>query len=260
MQTDDQDAAFIAGADATPVPDAPASGTPDPAAEKAAETAAQPEGDQPEAGKEGEGEEKPKQTPWFQKRIDELTRLRYEEKRRADAYEAELARFRQPASGESQQPGEQPNQPARDPVEVAKEQLLQEQAVQSFNDRCNGIYEQGTKDFPDFEQTLTNFRYLGGLPPALVQAAAEAGDAHKILYGLGKNPDEAARILSLPPAAMGAALAKMAAAPAAAKPVSAAPPPIKPIAGQGRVETDPDKMPIDQWMKWHDDQQAKRAR
>ena len=69
---------------------------------------------EPEAPKEAEGEkpaaeepEKPKQTPWFQRRIDELTRERFDAQQRAERFEAELAAYRvnQPVSSQRPEAG-----------------------------------------------------------------------------------------------------------------------------------------------------------
>ena len=96
-----------------------------------------------------------------------------------------------------------------------------------FDRSANDIYEKGVKEYPDFEQSLSNFKMLGGLQPAVVEAAMETGEAAKVLYELGKNPDEAARIMALPPTKMAVAVAKIAVKPSSAPAVSKAPPPIK---------------------------------
>lgn len=192
--------------------------------------------------------EKPKQTPWFQRRIDDLTREKWEERRRADALEAALKAIPRPEQPE----GEPKPVPALTPTDVER-RAAEIAATNEFNRRSNEIYDAGTKDFPDFDQSLKTFQMLGGLPPALIEAAQEAGDAHKILHQLGKNPDEAARILSLPPVRMAAAVAKLASAPAPApRPISSAPAPIKPITGQGTADKDPEKMTMAEWVAWHD--------
>jgi hypothetical protein len=262
---DDADAAFIAGADAAPVV-VEKSTNPEPDPEPAKEAEAVAEGDkpaEPEGEKtEPEPDEKPKQTPWFQKRIDDLTREKYEARREAEALREYVSRLsqQQPAPQEGEQPRAQ--QPVGDPVEIAKQQIRQEQAVAEFNRTCNDIYDVGTKEFSDFGKAIDNFRMLGGLPPALIEAAVEAGDPHKVLYQLGNNPDEAARVLALPPARMGAALAKIVAkAPAPTpKAVSAAPAPIKPVAGAGGRDDGSlrDDLPMAEWIKRHDALQAGR--
>ena len=72
-------------------------------------------------------------------------------------------------------------------------------------------------------------------------------DSHKILYQLGKNPDNAERILAMPPMQMGIELAKLTTAAPAQKPVSKAPPPLSPVGGAATVEPDFSKMSDDEW-------------
>jgi hypothetical protein len=77
-------------------------------------------------------------------------------------------------------------------------------------------------------------------------------DAHKVIYALGKNPEEASRILALSPVQQGRELERLAlkAGQPATKAVSKAPAPITPVDGSTTVEKDPSKMSTDEWMKW----------
>lgn len=252
---DDDEAAFLAGADATPAP-APEPEQPAPAAEPAPEAQTKAEATETPAEPETAPDEpeKPKQTPWFQKRIDELTRARWDAAREADQLRQEIAALRQPQADADGNPVPVP----ADPVEIARQMVEQ----QRFDDTCNSIYEKGAGEFTDFDQALANFRLLGGLPRPLIEAAQETDAPHAVLYDLGKNPEEAARILSLPPIRMAAAVAKLAAktiTPPAPK-VSKAPAPVVPVGGNGRAEKDPfsDDAPIDAWMKAHDEREAAR--
>jgi hypothetical protein len=252
---DDDEAAFLAGADATPAPETPAA-EPEKAAEAAPEAEEKPEATTApeEAEKTADDADKPKQTPWFQKRIDELTREKHDARREAERLAQEISALRQPQTdGDGN-----PVQPPADPVAIARQMVEQ----QRFDDACNQIYEKGAADFTDFDQALANFRLLGGLPSTLIEAARETDAPHAVLYDLGKNPEEAARILSLPPIRMAAAVAKMAAktvTPPAPK-VSKAPEPVKPLGGVGRAERDPmsDDAPMDVWIKAHDEREAAR--
>jgi hypothetical protein len=251
---DEDEAAFLAGADASAAPEAPA-----PEPEKAAEAPPEAEA-KPEATAEAETPEtppeeteKPKQTPWFQKRIDELTKARWDAAREAEQLRQEIAALRQPQTDTEGNPV-----PQQDPVKLA-EQIV---AQREFDNTCNVIYEKGAGEFADFDQALANFRLLGGLPRPLIEAAQETDAPHAVLYDLGKNPEEAARILSLPPIRMAAAVAKLAAktiTPPAPK-VSKAPAPVVPVSGNGRADKDPlsDDVDIDTWMKAHDKREAER--
>lgn len=137
---------------------------------------------------------------------------------------------------------------AGDPNAIDSEALNQRAAQMAseklFNDECDKIAVQGKKAFPDFNEALTElWSTLGQFHPALVEAAIEAGEPHKLLHFLGTNTDEAERIANLPAARQGVALAKIAQklnAPPPPKPVSKAPPPITPVSGATSppIETD----------------------
>ena len=189
---------------------------------------------------EPEPEPKPKDKPWFQKRIDEQTRKIYDGIRRNEALEAELSQFRKANPD-----------PARDADQEVQARAEKIVAQRQFDEKCNNVYSSGAEEFADFDEKLGQFRQLGGLPQQVLEAVAELPDAHKVLYSLGSNMEEAARIFSLSPMPMAVALAKLSAAPAKAKPVSNAPPPIKPVIGTPKAgEPDPDKMTTAQWVKW----------
>lgn len=249
LENDDAPQGVPQGEVAPPPASEPAS---DPGTEQNPSTEDQPSNPEPKA--EGEGE-KSKQTPWFTRRIDELTFHRREAERENERLKAELQRLSQPQDGQG---NPQPKPPmTQADIDRLVEQRAAERAQQAEFDRsCNAIYEQGSKAFPDFDASLGNFRLLGGLPPTLVEAAVETGEGAKVLYELGRNPDEAARILALTPARMAVAVAKIASRPPAPPPVSKAPSPIKPIAASGRVETDPNKMSAAEWMAWREKQVA----
>lgn len=202
---------------------------------EAPETATEQAPEQPE-----EEAPKPKHKPWFQERIDQLTREKHEERRRAEALEARLKQ-----SGDLT--------PEATPDSNLVEQKAQEIVRQrQFDEKCNAVYSSGATDFPDFDDKLANFRLLGGLPPTVLEAVTELPDAHKVLHALGSNMDEAARIFNLPPVPMAVALAKLSGAAPKAKPVSSAPPPIRPIDGTPTGSPDPDKMSVDEWVKWRE--------
>jgi hypothetical protein len=223
-----------------------------PEGEPASEEAAQPEvqetaTEQPEAAPEEP--EKPKHKPWFQARIDELTREKHDERRAREALEERLRKLEQL----------EPVDPSQPPIgeDVVERKAAEIVAKREFDQRCNDVYSSGAKDFPDFDEKLGNFRHLGGLPPQFLDAVTQLPDAHKVLHTLGSDLDQAAHIMNLPPVQMGLALAKLS-SPTAARPISNAPPPIKPIDGSPRGEKSPEDMSIDEWMEWREKQLAQR--
>lgn len=216
-----------------------------------AEEQAEPESDQPELPK------------WVQRRIDELTRKRHEAERRAQLAEERAARAN-PAPGDG---GEGAQAEAEQAIRQENPALTQEQvraeaqrivAEKQFTDDCNAAFDAGAAKFTDFGKTLQRFGNLGGLPQDFITDALSAGNAHLTLYHLGRNLDEADRVMSLPPRQRMAALARLSdklAAPPPPKPISRAPAPIEPVNGAGRpsaLNTDPDALSTAEWMRRRD--------
>ena len=212
------------------------------------ESQSNPPGTPPEADPEH------KETPaWVQRRIDQLTREKHEERRKREALEAQLTK---PAETSTDTP------PSQEQIEARAGQLAQAQLKQAkFDEACNTAYTKGKSEFQDFDDTLRTFGMLGGLTPEFLEVATDLPDGHKVLYALGKNPEEASRVLCLPPLKMAAELARMAdkLGKTAPKPVSGAPAPITPVDGTTRVEKDPEKMSMDDWMRWRNETVRKSA-
>lgn len=238
--------------------------TEEPKAEAKSEEPAAESKEQPAEGEaEPDKDDAPKVPGWATKRINEITRQRYESERRAQALEAELAQYRASSQQNAQLEGYQPPQQQQiDPYQLAETLAETKFQQANFDKTCNTIYDEGSKAFPDFDASLQTFGALGGLPPVLVEAAAETGHAHRVLYELGKNPDEAMRIMGLPPARMGAALAKIASKPAAAaapKPISKAPAPITPVDGAARTADGlSEELDMAEWVRRRTEQVEKR--
>jgi hypothetical protein len=182
----------------------------------------------------------------FEKRIARLAYQEREARKQAKALQERLDRLE----------GKSPALPRDQELEALAEQKAIELAqVKVYNDRANAIYKAGCEAFPDFAQKLDALKEVGNITVPFVEAVDETGDAEKILYYLGKNPDEAQRIMDLPAHRMGTALGKLAArlaAPPAPKPQSKAPAPIKPISGKARAEQTDEQMPIDEYMRRED--------
>lgn len=206
---------------------------PQPATEVAPNTGQEQQADTAE---QTETQEEPKRKPWFQQRIDELTREKHEARRQADALAGYLRQIQQGQQLPQQQDSTQPPPgyvPASEVARIAAQQLEAER----FDEACNAIADHGEATFKDFQTAVANFQSIGGPPPALLEAVTALGkeDGARVYYELGTNPDEAMRLARLSPARMAVEIAKMAAKPAVARPVSKVPPPIAPIAA-GRAE------------------------
>lgn len=205
-------------------------------------------------------EPEPKKTPWFQRRIDELTREKHEERRQREALEARLRAAAQP-----QQQQQQPNAPQGYVPEAEVQRLVRETAqAAEFNRACNEIYEAGTeKHGRDFDNAVQQINQVGD--PAKVASLLESitdlgkSEGAEVLLKLGKDPDEAARILDLPPRKQAIAIAKLALRPVAAIPVSRATPPITPVSTVSvRSDAEPDANDTKAWAAWFAKKRASR--
>lgn len=181
---------------------------------------------------EQQAEQTPKTPEWVERRFGEMTRARREAERKAEEATTQAETYRRLL--EATQRGEQvdPNQQPAVKAPVNDEERIQQaaqrlNAEQSFNARCNSVFESGKAELPGFEDAVKNLGMIG-ITNAFLADVVGLDDAHKVLHALGSDPDEAIRILSLPPLQQGRALERIAAkAPVKVnKPVSNAPEPI----------------------------------
>lgn len=224
-------------------------------------------------------EEKKKQ-PWFQRRIDQLTHEKWEERREKEALKAQnsalleqLAETRgnvrttvatQPVANDglpqAQLPSPTPTTKqgivlTEAELEARVDQRAEEKSrVSAFNKACNNIAEAGKTEFGDFDTSLRTFGMLGGIPAQMLQTLVELPDAHKILYALGKDPELAERVVKLPPMKMALEIARLEKdiQKPTTRPVSTAPKPITPLDAAARSQDDPEKMSTQEWIQWRE--------
>lgn len=194
-------------------------------------------------------EEKAKKEPWFQKRIGELTREKYEARRAAEEAQQQAEQYRQYVAQIQQ--GEQAQQPGVDVRTLAQQEATRMVAEQRFNESCNKVYAEGAKEFPDFDAAVRNLQMVG-VTRDFLELAATSDAGAKLIHHLGTDLDEAARITSLPPVQMARELTKLEYKlnQPQAKPVSKAPAPIKPIGSGGVADTGlRDDLSADEWLR-----------
>lgn len=209
---------------------------------------------------------KPSTVGWEQRRINALTRKLNEESRRRELAEQNTAQVveiaRRAVAGE-EQPQASPAGPTRDEFDSA---VAHAAAKQQFDAECTQIYNSGVEDLPGFEARLGNFRAIGGMSQPLIEAVMESSSSavspQKILFELGGNMDEAARIAELSPVKMAAAVAKFAAGiKEETRAMTRAPAPIKTLTpAAAMVDKDPEKMDPKEWRAWREAQVAARGR
>lgn len=227
-----------------------------------------PESSTSESGQETEGQEQASQSQegkdpngWAIKRIGELTRQRHDAERKADSAASEAARYRalveqmRQESGVDQGQQQQPlaQQQPQDIEALVEQRATQKAQQEHIQARGKSVATTGETEFPDWGTAVQTLDALG-INDSQVSVLLGMEDAHKVIYTLGKNPEEAVRILSLPPVEQGRALERLAlkAAQPAAKAVSKAPAPITPVDSNVSGETDPAKMSMEQWAKWRE--------
>lgn len=146
--------------------------------------------------------------------------------------------------------------PVEQKIELTPAQLeyvsLQKAEILDFNKECNKIHDAGEAKYGDFKATLANLNPFGGLNRPIAEAVMVLDNPHEVLYQLGKNTEEAGKILALPLTKQGAALAKFALGLEAKAPkVSKAPEPISPVVGNANTENsdDPEQMSMAKWIE-----------
>jgi hypothetical protein len=228
----------------TPVAEPPAEPA-EPPSQPAASPAAEPEA-------EVEGESgtapSPSDAADLQKRIDQLTREKYDSRRQLDDLRSEITRWQQ-AQAQAQRPPGAPG--AGDPVEEAKRQLRDEQVATAFNEACNNLYRRGQEEFGgDMDDAVRALQAVGWGAPNRAEALAiltQFPDAHRLYRELASDLDNAARVLNLPPVAMMREFARMervrdapAGGGAGSEPmVSRAPEPTRAVGGTSRAAERP---------------------
>ena len=198
--------------------------------------------------------EKAKNKPWFQTRIDELTRQKHEEKREKDDLKARLALIEasQQADPEAAPKPTFTEAAFQNAVRAEAQRLAFQESVKartnswlqagnkeygadSFTEMCNMVANIGAGDSPDFMALVTD--------PDVIP------DGHKVIAAMKENPEEAQRILAMPPVKMAAALTRFAStAKAPEKPISNAPRPITTIGGTAKSSAPADNEDIKAWM------------
>jgi hypothetical protein len=160
-------------------------------------------------------EQHQKRVPWFQKRIDEVTRQKYEEQRRADYLQGQLDALMKGQSAPQQQVG--PPDRWEDPE--GYDRWLIEQATKQFEERSKTqqiarTYEErenaARQSHPDFDSVVRDPTLP--ITPLMADVIRESEDGPEVAYYLGTNRNEAQRIASLPLHMQAAALGRISAA------------------------------------------------
>lgn len=219
--------------------------------------------------------EEPRQD-WRDRRLAEQQQRLRERNARIQELEAQLA-----AQGQTPaQPGTQPQygqpgqyQPTGAPPGDLQKQIneaaAQMAAAQEFTRRCNDVADQGRRVYNNFDNRVTR---LVGLVDAtdrtqveqynsFLKACMQTGQASRLIYELGGDLDEAARIMAMDAVGMTYELTRMSMR--TGTEASAAPRPLNPVATAAQSNRtmvqpdDPDTadtLNIEEWMRRRDEQ------
>lgn len=203
----------------------------------------------------------------LQRRVDRLTRERYEDRAR---HSFELEQARKPAVTEKPATeGAQPHLTQKEVEQRAHAMAAEMTEAKAFNDRCNKVFEDGKKLSPTFTDDLKTIRdEVGSLfdkdnrPTDFMKAILDADAPARLLKHFADNLDEAAEVEALPlrQQIRRIALMEQSMGEASKPKPSTAPKPVAPVRAGGNGgsgEPDVDKDPVG-WIKWSNEQLRKR--
>jgi hypothetical protein len=217
-----------------------------------------------------------------QKRIDELTRKKYDAER-----EAQYWRSIAQAPPAAPVAPEVPEEPVKEPViedynsyeeftkaqttfavdqamkaartaeEQAKQEAEKQQAVENYTAKVTQFAEK----MPDFYEKVYAPEFGANVSQDMVDTIQRADNGPEIAYYLSNNIDQAARIARLDPRTIGLEIGKISASlkPPATTKTTGAPPPVQPIVGGEAAKADPSKMSTEEWIAWRNKDAAARG-
>lgn len=220
-----------------------------------------------------------------QKRINEITAKRYEAERKFDIEkEARLAAEAKNADLLKQLAQKTPDTNKSTPTAVDQPKLTEDEIdrraqekanniarVNEFNKECNKIFQNGKDVYKDsWDQSLKNLAMVGAIgqnaPLDFLQTAIELKEPHKVLEHLGKNFEEAERIIKLPPQRMAIELARIESqlhAPQSPIVISNAPTPLIPVNGAATppaMDISDPNLPMEQYLNLRAQQQEQKKK
>ena len=153
-----------------------------------------------------------------------------------------------------------PSSPKNDDAAIQKA-AAELRNQEKFNEACVAAEIKGKEVYKDeFEKSVENIRLLGGFDPETMVGILATDDPSKVLFELGKNPNEYHRIMELPPAKRIAEMTKMAITTTPKPRLSEAPAPVDTVNGHGGTATNElrDDLSDDEWNRIRDQQEIER--
>lgn len=219
--------------------------------------------------KKEEPSSKKESTPWYTRRINELTAKNKRTEAENQALKAALdakgdARPAAEVVEEAQGEGATDGMTKAQIEKLAEDLAIKKVAERKFAEDSNKIFDAGVSEFSkaSFDEALGILREsTGGLTENFVEALMELDHPQRVIMALADDPDEAARILSLRPIRMAAALAKVTPKEPKKKKgevVSGAPAPIKPVGGGNKGGKSYEDMTEEEYAAARDAELAKK--
>lgn len=225
------------------------------------------ESEQPEVeAKEAEKEHDESSLPeGVKKRIDKVTRQKYEAIAESNRLKAELEQLKAQFAPKQEAPDITQFDTLDEYVDAVAEYKFNQKAQATQTQHAQQTQAQAqAQDWvakvdkarsvaPDFDEVFSNVADVPFAQVAL-DAVAQHPKGAEIAYILGKDPSEAYRIAALAPYQQLMAIGEVAARANLPKPkaVSTAPAPVKPVSGGASNSTPPADM--DEWVKWRNNQ------
>lgn len=205
---------------------------------------------------EDKAEDTDKVSKALQRRIDRLTRDKYQLRAENDQLRAPRPENDDPDMNEE--------------VQTRAQVLAHEIAERKeFNKRCDDVYEKGKKASKNFDDAFKNFsEEIGGAfdakgnPSTVMSAILDADEPHKLVIYLNDNPDLSSELADLSPARQIRRIAQIEKEMGEKKTIepSKAPKPAQPVKG-GAGESEPDPKDTKRWIEWENSKLlAQRAR
>ena len=199
------------------------------------------------------------------KRIDKITRQKYEAVAEANRLKAELEQMRAQLAPKQKEPDISDFDTLDEYVEAVAEYKLNQKSQETLSKQAQQTQAQAQAQewvskvnkvrevAPDFDDAFSNVANIEFAPMAL-EAVAQHPKGAEIAYMLGKDVSEAYRIAALPPSLQLMAIGEIAAKTSLpkTKAVSTAPKPVKPVNSGGASNAPPEDM--DEWVKWRNQQ------
>lgn len=205
------------------------------------------------------------------KRIDKITRQKYEAIAEANRLKAELESLKAQSAPKAVEPQMADFDTFEDYTDALAEykynhNVLAQQEKYAEQARAQNAARDWTAKVekvraiaPDFDEAFSNVAEITFAQSTLDAVAGHEKGA-EIAYLLGKDPVKAYQIASLPPMQQLIAIGEIAAKSSLTKPktVTSAPPPVKPIQGGSSATPDISKMSTAEYIKYRNDQQLKK--